>query len=264
MPRFIYTKEQIEFIAVCFNDCSIEETTRLFNFAYGLNKTPKQIKATISNHNIKTKRKRGDLARGRLRKFTQEQREWIEEAYKKHSIKDMVSMFNERFNENKTLDNLRAFIKNHNIQSGRTGHFEPNHKPWNKGKEYHAGGRSSETHFKKGESPACKREVGSERVNIEGYIEIKTAEPNKWELKNRVIWREHYGELPDIVRYRDGNPLNCEINNLVGFTHEEQALINRLGIKEIPVEVESSVRAVIKLKQGIRKAKEGRKRKCII
>ena len=36
---------------------------------------------------------------------------------------------------------------------------------------------------------------------------VKVAEPNKWDLKSRVVYREHYGKIPDgyTIIYLDGN-----------------------------------------------------------
>ncbi len=37
--------------------------------------------------------------------------------------------------------------------------------------------------FEKGHISKNHKPIGSERINVAGYIEIKTAEPNKWELR---------------------------------------------------------------------------------
>ena len=45
-------------------------------------------------------------------------------------------------------------------------------------------------HLKKGNRPHNYRPVGSERITVDGFIEIKVADPNKWDLKSRVIYQE--------------------------------------------------------------------------
>ena len=48
------------------------------------------------------------------------------------------------------------------------------------------------TMFKKGNKPLNHREVGSERINVDGYVEIKVAEPATWKLKQRVVYEEYH------------------------------------------------------------------------
>jgi hypothetical protein len=84
--------------------------------------------------------------------------------------------------------------------------------------------KTAKTQFKKGNKPYNWKPVGSERINIEGYVEVKIAEPRKWELKHRVVWKQINGEFPEgaIVKFKDGNRQNCDIDNLL--------LTNRLSL----------------------------------
>lgn len=45
---------------------------------------------------------------------------------------------------------------------------------------------------------------------------IKVAEPNKWGRLHVVNWKKYFGEIPKgyIVWFKDGNPDNCEPENL--------------------------------------------------
>jgi hypothetical protein len=89
--------------------------------------------------------------------------------------------------------------------------------------------KPNKTSFKKGDIPANHREVGSERINVYGYTEVKVAEPNKWKLKHRVIYEEHYGEIPKNhnVIFADGNKLNLDINNLVLVNKDQLLVLNK-------------------------------------
>lgn len=84
--------------------------------------------------------------------------------------------------------------------------------------------RMKATQFKKGHKPENWRPTGSERVNNDGYIEVKTREPNVWELKHRVVWLEHKGEIPKGVniQFRDGNKRNFDIDNLYAIDRKNQ------------------------------------------
>lgn len=61
------------------------------------------------------------------------------------------------------------------------------------------------------------RPVGSERTS-KGYIVIKTAEPDVWEPKQRVVWREnHPGEeisADDVFIFLDGDTRNFTPENI--------------------------------------------------
>lgn len=107
---------------------------------------------------------------------------------------------------------------------------------------------SSRTRFKKGQPSRNIRPVGSERVNVEGYIEIKMADPNKWRQKQRVVWESANGPVPDgyVVSFKDGNKLNCELNNLVLTTKAEN--LQKVSLHNYPDDVREIIhmRAVLK------------------
>lgn len=85
-------------------------------------------------------------------------------------------------------------------------------------------GKCSGTMFKKGHIPVNKAPVGHERKGKDGYWLVKTAEPNVFRMKNRVIWEQHHGPIPDNTHivFIDGNPDNCNIENLRAESLEEK------------------------------------------
>lgn len=87
----------------------------------------------------------------------------------------------------------------------------------------------NKTSFKTGHAPCRYSPVGTEKVNIEGYILIKTADPNTWERKHVKIYKEAYGEIPkgQIVIFADGNKRNFNIDNLLLITRRELVTLNR-------------------------------------
>ena len=72
------------------------------------------------------------------------------------------------------------------------------------------------TMFKVGHRPTNYRPVGSERVNVDGYVEVKIADPNVWEAKHRVIYEQAYGKVPDgySVQFKNGNKQDLSLDNL--------------------------------------------------
>ena len=169
-------------------------------------------------------------------KYTKEQDEFLINNVKGITLKELVTRFNREFNLNlsmSAISNRKVKLK---ISSGIVGgQFKKGHNTWNKGKtwnEYMSKEgqlKSRKTNFKKGNVPHNHRLVGSERITVDGYIEVKVAEPNKWDLKSRVVYREHYGKIPDgyTIIYLDGNSNNLEISNLKAISRSEELIMNK-------------------------------------
>ncbi len=120
------------------------------------------------------------------------------------------------------------------------GHFVKGHIPWNKGKKVPIQDNAIKTQFKPGNIPANHRPVGSivvrsrrNRFKRSGdpvkYQWIKIAEPNKWELLHRYLWKKEHGEFPKgkIIVFKNGNPLECCIDNLEAITRRENMIRNQ-------------------------------------
>lgn len=113
--------------------------------------------------------------------------------------------------------------------------------------------------FKKGNVPHNHREVGSERINVDGYIEVKVAEPGKWMVKHRIIWEQHNGPIPPgyNVQFKNHNPLDCRIDNLYLISKSEQMRTENSLIARYPKELQD----VIRLKGAVNRQIHLRERK---
>lgn len=123
--------------------------------------------------------------------------------------------------------------KNHN--QGKATQFKKGHTPWNtglKGIKVHPNAQA--TQFKKGQLPPNTLEDGVVTLrhphkNRGGkpYYFIRIA-AGKWEQYHRYLWIENHGEIPEgmIVVFRDGNTLNCTIENLELITRQENMARN--------------------------------------
>ncbi len=89
--------------------------------------------------------------------------------------------------------------------------------------------KTKATRFKKGNIPANHRDVGSERITKDGYIEIKIKEPNKWQLKHRYIYEKKYGKIPKGYNliFLDGNRKNIDLSNLKLVSKSEDLIMNK-------------------------------------
>ena len=87
---------------------------------------------------------------------------------------------------------------------------------------------ANKTSFKKGTIPPNQVPVGTESYTKGGYIKVKVADPNKWELKQRLVYKQHHGEVPKgySVIFADGNIYNYDIDNLIAVSRAELLVIN--------------------------------------
>ena len=112
--------------------------------------------------------------------------------------------------------------------------------------------------FKKGHQPANHREVGSERTNVEGYVEIKVAEPNRWQLKHRVMYENYHNvklKSTDVVIFLDGDKQNFDIENLALIDRGINAIMNHEGMRFANAEITRTEVNIAKLKRAIAVAK---------
>lgn len=78
--------------------------------------------------------------------------------------------------------------------------FQPGGVPWNKGKSYHAMGRSITTQFKPGIRPHTWKPIGTLRINSEGLLQRKVSDtgypPRDWVSLHRIVWEAAHGPVP--------------------------------------------------------------------
>ena len=166
-----------------------------------------------------------------VHKWTEEEKEYLKKVCKGKSRKEIAKIMTKKFNIEFTEKQIIGALKRYGLTTGRIATFPKGHTPWNKGlKGINHGGK--ETQFKKGHMPLNHKPIGSERVNVEGYTEIKVKEPRTWKLKHRVIIEERYGKLPKdkIVIFADGDKSNLDINNLLIITRKQQVIMNKYGL----------------------------------
>lgn len=162
-----------------------------------------------------------------MNKYTKEQKEFLINNNYMKTAKELAEMFNKKFKMNLTPQNIKTFRGNHKLNSGLTGKFEKGNVPFNKGTKGLM--KANKTSFKKGNIPSNHKKVGYERINVDGYIEIKVKEPNIFKLKHRVIYEQYYGKIPKghKVIFADGNKLNIDPNNLILVTNSEELIMNK-------------------------------------
>ena len=198
-------------------------------------------------------------------KYTDEEKAFMAEFVPGHSYSEIQTAFTAKFGWEISIGQVNAYIGNHHLNTGRTGCFEKGHVPANKGKQMPADvyEKAKNTMFKKGHVPHNYRPVGSERINKDGYVEVKVKDPKTWKLKHRLVWEDAYGKIPRdcIVIFRDGNKQNLDLDNLILIKKSVNAVLNHTGLGACPGEVKDTAVKLAELKIQTSNARKKRKRK---
>lgn len=167
-------------------------------------------------------------------KYTDEMKQFILDNYKGRYNQELEDLFNQKFNTNVTSRTIKSYKANNKLNSGLSGKFRKGQTPHNKGKKMpkEVYEKVKHTMFANGNVPPNHRPVGSERISKDGYIEVKVAEPNKWRLKQRVVYEEAKGKIPEgcTIIFLDGNKRNFDIDNLRCITRSELLYLNCNGL----------------------------------
>lgn len=228
-----YPKEVHEFIQTNYYGRRPEELAELVNRRFSSGYTPEQMKSYVRRRKLQN-----DIPRKRIFSdlFPKEIAEYIYKNYVGVGPKEMTERLNEIFGKEYKRQQVKSFYESHDLNSGLTGRFEKGHIPTN------------------------WRPVGSERVNVDGYIEIKTEEPNVWKLKQKVVWEAANGPVPDGFKliFLDGNKENVNINNLEMVSNDEMLEMNRNGLRYDDQEFTKTGILIAKVNRATAKLQKGK------
>lgn len=249
----VYNKAMLEWLASHYVHMMLPELTAAFNKQFGQAKTVAQIKSCLANHKIRAGVKRNRTPR----RYQDNHLAFLQTHYRTLNLEQLTEAFNKEFPRfGADVNSIRACLRNHRIQSGRTGQFEKGQESWNKGqKGINTGGEKG--WFKSGAVPLNIKPLGSERVNVDGYVEIKVDEPNpytghstRYRPKHQVVWESEHGPIPDghVVIFKDNNKLNCDIDNLKLVSRAQLVVLNKTGLIGVPAEVKDTAVLIVDLK----------------
>lgn len=224
-----YSKEFLDFLRENVSGRTVQDLVNLANEKYDYKMTLPQMRALKSNRGLRNGMKTG-LPAGRATKaYPREVKDYIQENHKGVGHIEMAQRLNEKFGTNYKASQINSYYGNHGLSSGLSGYFKKGHVPVNKGKkgEYPAG--CEKGWFQKGHESLNRRELGSERVDRDGYTLVKTKEPRTWTPKHKVLWIEANGPVPKGSKlvFLDGDKSNITLNNLTLVTDSELLLMNR-------------------------------------
>lgn len=171
--------------------------------------------------------------------------------------KEITEMFNKKFGTNKTEGAISGVRQRNGIKTGFNGAFPKGSIPWNKGKKGYMG--ANKTSFKKGERPPTWVPIGTERVTVDGYPEIKVKEgagQENWRGKHIVIWEKENGPLPKghVIIFGDKDKTNLDINNLICVSRKQLLGLNRHDLIQDDAELTRTAVNIVDLSYKISEA----------
>lgn len=169
-----------------------------------------------------------------VHKWSEEEINFLREIYPHYPNKEVIEMLKKKFGIEISRRNLLNVKNRYNIPNKvipNSGCYRKGKEPWNKGKTMseETKAKVKKTWFKKGQIPKNHKPVGSTRVTVDGYKEIKVAEPNKWALYHRHLWERTHGEKlskSEVVIFADGDKTNFDIDNLIKVSRANLLYLN--------------------------------------
>jgi len=169
------------------------------------------------------------------KKWTTEEDDFVRAKYLTNSCKQMADVLGRT---KAALNNRLRIMKLVRTEESRRrlkeiSWFVKGQESYNKGRKgIHL---SPATEFKKGITPANKRPIWT--ISVRGnykkgmfykYVKVGSGE-HDWELLQRHIWEKHHGKLEkgQIIRFADGNQMNCDPENLTLETRQTHLDKNR-------------------------------------
>ena len=215
-PR-LFNPTMLYWLRVFYPGRALNETTRMFNEAFEVRYTRRQLQDANSHYKFG----RASQPRGgrKLRVFTAEQFEWLTQHYNGRPVTETTRLINEKFGTTFSRRQIRNANKAHKF--GRAAVPTGGH-PGSQGTQFQQGGE--------GQVRARDLPMFSERW-LRGILEIKVpvahASPvmrdrgwnqsASWMRKARWVWMQEHGDIPKghVVIQLDGDPANCDLDNLI-------------------------------------------------
>lgn len=254
----VHPQEVHNFIRGNVKGTTTKDLAKLVNDKFDTAFTESSMKSYKGNHKLKSETPKSRTPNQPTDRYPKEVQEFIAENHKGTSYASMAKMLNGKFNTDYTQRQIRGYYKNHSLRSGLDFRFSKGHVSPNKGKKGICAPGCEVGWFKKGSTPVNHKPVGSERIDVkQGYILIKTAEPNVYWPKHVVVWEEAHGKVPKghVITFLDGDKQNVAIENLKLISLAENLELNRSKLRFADPELTQTGILITKVKiAGRRKA----------
>lgn len=258
--RKIYTEKQIEWLKANCKGVYMPTLTGRFNRRFKTKLVPRQMRALLANHKIRTGYKRREFPH----LFPPKIDAFMRKSVQGRTCQELAALVNGKFAADFTASQVKGWQNRNKVRSGVDAKFKKGHVPANKGKKGVCAKGCEKTWFKKGHAPFNQVRVRTEVVTTDGYVKVKIAEPNKWRFKHVMAWEKKNGPVPKgmALVFLDGDKLNCKVGNLALVSRGELAVINHLKLlTKGNAELSKAGSAVAKIKSRLAALKSKRSSK---
>ena len=267
-----------------------EELARICNEYFGTEFTDSKMKAFRANHHYlcgRTPWRTREENLSNPKNFPKEMYEYVRDNSWHVSSKDLAERVNAKFGMNYTANQMKSFRQRYGIKSGLTGWYQKGHAPGNKGKKLEEyvkdparvediRQRISATQFKKGQTPPNEKQIGDITIRnvysrhgevVEQYKYIKVSMEggywDRWTPLHRKVWEDHNGPIPKdmCIGFKDGNTLNCDINNLMLMSRAEISTMTKKGLRFEDPDLTETALYMVRLQQAANKRRKNGKAK---
>ena len=224
MKRY-WTEEKINYLKSIVSGKPLEDITKLYNEHFNEDLPKSRIKTAMSNYHLQSGYKY-DGHKALL--FTPEQIKWLKENRRGYNFDVTAQKFNEHFGTNFKISQVRGWCHAHHLPCGVDMKFKKGNISHNKGRKGWYAPGCEKGWFKKGNRPHNTVSVNTEVITDDGYIKVKVAEPDVWELKHRIVWQKKYGKVPEgsCLIFLNGNRQDCRIENLMLIKRSILSVLN--------------------------------------
>ena len=220
-----YTDEQVAYIEKIALGRSNKEIARLFNEKFNSDRTARSVATVKYKNKIASFPNKG-------RKYKKHEIEYLKHISKGRSNEEIARLFNEKFQEDRTVASINAIRYENGAVSG------------------------VETKFKKGQESENKMDIGSEAVTSDGYTIVKIKDEGKvgdWKAKHIIKWEEENGPVPDgnVVIFADKDRSNLDMDNLICISRSQLARLNYQGLIKEDAELTRTAINIVDLQAEI-------------
>ncbi|GHV93215.1 hypothetical protein AGMMS50268_37180 [Spirochaetia bacterium] len=247
-----YSEKEIKFLEKKIKGRTIGELAALFNQRFGLEQTEAAIRFITSDRGFSN-------GAPPPHNYSAKEIRFLEKHAEGQSFIELAELFNKHFDLRLEHSAIRAACHNRGITNGLDYRFQAGFEPWNKGLKGWSAPGTEKTRFKPGNIPANYMPVGSERINSDGYVDVKIADPNKWKQKHLIIWEKANGPVPKghVIIFTDKNKLNIKLKNLLMVSRAELAIMNHIGLIFENAELTKTGKLIADVNLGIADRKRG-------
>lgn len=154
-----------------------------------------------------------------MKKWTKEEINRVQELYYQFPMAFIATLMGLPYGT------IKGVVRRYGLKTLRETRFNKGHRPWNTGIKGWTFKNSGQ--FPKGNIPQNYKEPGYVAIRRDksgkDYWFIKSEADKTMVPLHRYLWLKHVGKIPDgmILRFKDGNTLNCDIDNLELITRAE-------------------------------------------